>query len=239
MSCIASRLSKSIEALIASITSSGPAANRPPHIAFAPFGSVSSLISLRAPLVLAALLYGAAAGGANAEGLSAADLQALKGLRQGQMQTLVIHDAPQPALEVGFTDAAGAPMDYGAFKGKVILVNFWATWCIPCRREMPTLDNLQAQLGGPDFTVAAISSDRTAEQAQRFFDEIGVDKLTLYHDPRAALARASRVIGYPVVLILDRQGRELARLTGGAEWDSLEAVRLLRRVIDMTSEARE
>ena len=187
---------------------------------------------------MAALLYGAAATGANAEGLSAADLEELKTLRTGQMTTLVIHDAPALPPAVGFTDAAGNPMDYGAFEGKVVVVNFWATWCIPCRQEMPTLDNLQAQLGGPDFTVAAISSDRTAEQAQRFFDEIGADKLTLYHDPRAALARASRVIGYPVVLILDRQGRELARLTGGAEWDSLEATKLLRRVIEMTSEAR-
>ncbi len=153
------------------------------------------------------------------------------------MATLVIHDAPRTAPSVGFTDAAGNPMDYSAFEGKVVLVNFWATWCAPCRKEMPTLDNLQAELGGPDFTVAAISSDRTAEQSQKFFDEIGVGDLTLYHDPRATLARASRVIGYPVVLILDRQGREIARLTGGAEWDSIEAVELLRRVIEMTSEA--
>jgi len=153
------------------------------------------------------------------------------------MATLAIHDEPKPTPSVGFTDAAGTSMDYGAFEGKVVLVNFWATWCAPCRKEMPTLDNLQAELGGPDFTVAAISSDRTAEQSQKFFDEIGVGDLTLYHDPRATLARASRVIGYPVVLILDRQGREIARLTGGAEWDSIEAVELLRRVIEMTSEA--
>jgi len=211
-------------------------------MALAPVFSVLSFISSRtrliAPLVSAALLYGAAASGANAEGLDAADLEALKALRTGQMAMLVIHDAPQAPPAVGFTDAAGAPMDYGAFAGKVVLVNFWATWCIPCRREMPTLDNLQAQLGGDDFTVAAISSDRTAAQAKKFFDEIGVDKLTLYHDPRAQLARASRVIGYPVVLILDRKGREIARLTGGAEWDSLEAMNLLRRVIEMASEAR-
>jgi len=196
-------------------------------------------MSLRAPLLSAALLYGAAASGANAEGLDRAQLESLKALRTGQMARLVIHDAPLPPPAGGFTDAAGNPMDYGAFAGKVVAVNFWATWCIPCRREMPTLDNLQAQLGDDDFTVAAISSDRTAEQAQRFFDEIGVDKLTLYHDPRAEFARASRVIGYPVVLILDRQGGELARLTGGAEWDSIEAVELLRHVIEMTSEAPE
>ncbi len=154
------------------------------------------------------------------------------------MSTLVIHDSPRSAPPVGFTNADGAAMDYGAFAGKVVVVNFWATWCAPCRHEMPTLDNLQAQLGGEDFTVAAISSDRTAAQAQKFFDQIGIDKLTLYHDPRARLARASQVIGYPVVLILDRQGREIARLTGGAEWDSIEAVDLLRSVIEITSEAR-
>ncbi len=189
-----------------------------------------------APLLLAALLYGATAPGANAEGLSEADLEALKAAREGQIAMLVIHDEAKPRPKVGFTDASGAPMDYSAFEGKVTVVNFWATWCAPCRHEMPTLDNLQAELGGDDFTVAAISSDRTAEQAQRFFDEIDVRALTLYHDPRAKLARSSLVIGYPVVLILDRKGREIARLTGGAEWDSIEAVNLLRSVIEMTSE---
>lgn len=189
-----------------------------------------------APLLLAALLYGATAPGANADGLSDADLEALKAARVGQMAMLVIHDEAKPRPKAGFTDAGGAPMDYSAFEGKVTVVNFWATWCAPCRHEMPTLDNLQAELGGEEFTVAAISSDRTAEQAQKFFDEINIRALTLYHDPRAKLARSSQVIGYPVVLILDRKGREIARLTGGAEWDSIEAVNLLRSVIEMTGE---
>ncbi len=107
------------------------------------------------------------------------------------------------------------------WRGKVVLLNLWATWCGPCKAEMPALDRLQAKLGGDAFAVLALSQDRTGpEKPAAFFAAGGIAHLPLYIDAKAEATRALRASGLPTSLILDREGREVARLIGGADWDS-------------------
>ncbi|QEW23688.1 Cytochrome c biogenesis protein TlpA (plasmid) [Marinibacterium anthonyi] len=119
------------------------------------------------------------------------------------------------------------------FEGRVVLLNIWATWCPPCREEMPTLDALQARLGGPDFHVLPLSIDRAGlEPVRRFYRETDIRNLDLYiaEDTRAMLALA--VVGLPTTILIDRMGRELGRLAGPAEWNSPEAVAQISALID-------
>jgi len=133
-----------------------------------------------------------------------------------------------PALE--FEDAQGRRHTLADFRGKVVLLNVWATWCAPCREEMPALDRLQAELGGPAFQVLAVSVDQQgAEIAQRFFKEIGVRSLEFYIDRSARAAFQLEAPGLPVSVLIDRQGREVGRKLGAAKWDSPEVVEDLRR----------
>lgn len=189
-------------------------------------------------LHVGALLYGLAAFGANAVAgtLSAGDRAALEALRQGEMAKLVLHDGPQAPLGESFADAGGQELGIADFAGKVVLLNLWATWCPPCRAEMPSIDRLAGAMAGPDLAVVALSTDRFGpERIKAFFDEIGVRNLAVYQDRRSQLARAAGAIGLPVTLILDREGREVARVTGDAEWDSPEAKAFLTRLIELTA----
>lgn len=188
-------------------------------------------------LAIGALLYGLAALSANAVAgpLSAEDRAALDALRQGEMAKLVLHDEARPPIGEAFRDAAGEQVRFADFAGKVVLVNLWATWCAPCRAEMPSIDRLAAGMAGEDLAVVALSTDRFGpERIQSFFDEIGVENLAIYQDRRSDVARAAGAMGLPVTLLLDREGHEVARLTGDAEWDSLEAKALLARLIELT-----
>ena len=115
------------------------------------------------------------------------------------------------------------------FRGKVVLLNVWATWCAPCRKEMPALDRLQQTLGGAEFEVVALSIDGGGAAAvRRFYDEIGIRSLALYVDSTMAASGKLRTVGIPTTLLLDREGRERWRKTGPAEWDSPEIVESLR-----------
>ena len=139
---------------------------------------------------------------------------------------------PKPVPPLELVDARGRKRSLADFRGKVVLLNVWATWCEPCRQEMPALDRLQAELGGPSFQVVALSVDQQgAEVAQRFFREIGVKSLDFYIDPTARAAFRLDAPGLPVSLLLDRQGREVGRKLGAAQWDSREVVESLRRRI--------
>lgn len=135
------------------------------------------------------------------------------------------HDAPRALLSPPFTDGDGRALTLANFRGRIVLLNVWATWCVPCREEKPTLDRLQARLGGVAFQVLPLSVDRAGlEPVRRFYEEIGIRHLGQYlaEDLRAMLALG--VIGLPTTLLIDREGREIARLVGPAEWDSPEAV---------------
>ena len=147
-------------------------------------------------------------------------------------QNFVLRDVPQPLPEIVFADGDGKPGSLADFRGKVVLLNIWATWCLPCRKEMPTLDRLQAKLGGPDFEVVALSMDRKGATAVRkFFAEIGVTHVSVRVDTSRKAANAVGGFGLPITLLLDRQGRELGRLEGPADWNAPEMIDFLKTKI--------
>jgi thiol-disulfide isomerase/thioredoxin len=141
-------------------------------------------------------------------------------------------DAP-PALVGSFAqftanDANGKPTSLADFRGRVVLLNFWATWCGPCVAEMPSLDRLEAALGGEDFIVVAVSEDRNPAVVEPFFAEHQIGHLAQYHDPGGALASAFGIRGLPTSAVIDRKGNVVGRIEGAAEWDSAQAKALIR-----------
>lgn len=160
------------------------------------------------------------------------DLDALANLRQGDMRKLAFVNPPVAAPDVAFVTETGAEITLADLRGKVILLNFWATWCAPCRHEMPALNRVQKLLGSEDFAVVTVATGRNPPPAiAAFFEEAGVDALPAWRDPKQALARAMSIFGLPMTIVLDEQGREIARLRGDAEWDSPEAIALIRAIV--------
>ena len=141
-------------------------------------------------------------------------------------------DPPRPLPELRFVDGEGRPLTLADFRGKVILLNLWATWCIPCVREMPSLDRLQERLGSPGFQVVALSIDVSGlPEVERFYKKLELKSLAMYVDKSAASRLALKIKGMPTTLLIDRQGREIGRVTGAAEWDSAPATELIRRYL--------
>ncbi len=154
-------------------------------------------------------------------------------LSKGEMAAFVFRKEPEPLPELTFTDGAGAQLSLKDWEGRVVLLNLWATWCAPCRKEMPALDRLQSELGSDRFEVVALSVDRGgAEASRRFLDQIAVGSLKLYVDPTARASVHLRAVGLPATLLIDARGREIGRLTGPAEWDSEDAKRLIRAALN-------
>ncbi len=140
---------------------------------------------------------------------------------------------PEPLPDLVFETLDGRPANLAELSGKVVVLNFWATWCAPCREEMPSLDRLQASFDPAEVVVVALSVDRAgADRVRAFLDEIGVTRLAVYRDPTAATSRAVRLPGLPGTLLVDRRGREVARLLGIAQWDGPEALAAVQRVRD-------
>jgi thiol-disulfide isomerase/thioredoxin len=153
-------------------------------------------------------------------------------LSKGQMAAFVFRKAPEALPEATFQDATGKERTLADWRGKVVLVNLWATWCLPCRKEMPSLDRLQKELGSDKFEVVAVSVDRKGlDASKKFLDETQVKDLGLYVDASARMTSTFKVVGLPATLLIDAQGRELGRLLGPAEWDSEDAKRLIRSVL--------
>lgn len=143
---------------------------------------------------------------------------------------LRIHNTPRALPDIAFEDAEGRKRTLSQFSGKVVLLNVWATWCAPCREEMPALDRVQQKLGGPGFEVLALSIDAGGIGAvKRFYDEIGVRSLALYVDPTMRATAALGAMGVPTTLLIDRQGREIGRHTGPAQWDDPRIVRKIEQ----------
>ncbi|SIS52742.1 Thiol-disulfide isomerase or thioredoxin [Roseivivax lentus] len=164
---------------------------------------------------------------------AAAEITALSDMRDGDMKKLNLHSEAKPVGTADFQTFDGDPLNLSDYQGKWALVNFWATWCAPCRKEMPQLSELQTELGGADFEVVTIATGRNPPPAmEAFFDEIGVDNLPLHRDPGSTLARQMAVLGLPITVLIDPEGREVARLTGDANWASDPAKALLRAAID-------
>ena len=173
---------------------------------------------------LLAMLYTAVLLGANP---AAADVPAAMALRDGDMKKLAATEPPAALPDVTLIDMQDAPHSLADYRGKWVVLNFWATWCAPCRREMPSLGRLQAAM--PDIAVVPVATGRNDPAAiDRFFAEAGVTGLTVLRDPKSELARTIGVMALPVTLILNPEGQEVARLIGDAEWDSPEAQAVLK-----------
>jgi len=116
----------------------------------------------------------------------------------------VMHDAPKAVAAISFRDEGGQVRTLADFKGKVVLLNLWATWCVPCREEMPALDRLQAVLGGPDFEVVPLSIDRAVDAVKKFYAETGVHNVGIFIDTSGQAARSLGAVGVPTTLLIDR-----------------------------------
>ena len=151
---------------------------------------------------------------------------------KGALQSYKPAEPARPAPEIRFTDMAEKPLTLADFKGKVLLLNYWATWCAPCVEEMPSLERLQTRLGGAEFMVLAVSVDRQGLSiVEPFLQRIGLKQLPIYLDRSGASMRAFGVRGLPTTMIIDRDGNEAGRLEGMAHWDSPEAEALMRHYI--------
>ncbi|MCA3554439.1 TlpA disulfide reductase family protein [Aestuariivirga sp.] len=155
-----------------------------------------------------------------------------KTLSTGTLAAFLIHPEPKPLPDIAFADGQGKPLKLSDWKGRVVLVNLWATWCAPCRKEMPDLAKLQQELGSDQFEVVAVSVDRKgAEASSSFLKETGADALSLYVEPSTKIVTDLQSAGLPATILVDRQGRELGRLLGPAHWASPEAQALIKAAL--------
>ena len=151
----------------------------------------------------------------------------------GDMQGFVLVKDRPPVPDVTFLDGNGNVVAASDFNGKVLLLNFWATWCPPCIREMPALDRLQAEMGSDDFTVVAISADVAGPFLR---DKLGLTNLDLYLDPKFTAWQAFRAGGLPATFAIDRKGRIVGVLRGEAKWDGDDAKALIQHLLDESSD---
>jgi len=136
---------------------------------------------------------------------------------------------------VAIGEKSGRTFDLKDLRGKIVLLNLWATWCPPCVQEMPSLDRLQAELGGSDFEVIALSVDTGADALQKirsFYAEKRIERLKIYRDIEGVAIFKLKAVGIPTTLLLDRNGLEIGRMSGTAEWDSPEIVAELRKLVE-------
>jgi thiol-disulfide isomerase/thioredoxin len=183
-------------------------------------------MNIKLTLLTVVIVLVAAAGAASYVALHSAPSDAPP--QDGAMAAFQPASKPAPAPEAAFLDEDGKPTDLTRFKGKVTLVNLWATWCTPCVKEMPSLERLRTERENDHFAVATISEDiQGATAVDAFFTKNGLAGLPRYLDPKDALTRAFRLNGLPTTLLLDRDGREIGRFEGIADWDGPEAMRMI------------
>jgi thiol-disulfide isomerase/thioredoxin len=155
---------------------------------------------------------------------------------RGQVAAVNVATRPLKIPDLAFEDASGKKLTLASFRGRTVLLNLWATWCVPCRREMPTLDALEGQLGSPRFQVVAVNIDtRDPDKPKKFLQQIGVKKLSYYADPSAKafqdLKSIGRAFGMPTTLLVDPHGCEIGTIAGPAEWSSKDAVKLIEAAL--------
>jgi thiol-disulfide isomerase/thioredoxin len=157
-------------------------------------------------------------------------------LARGDVAAVKVAKSGLKVPGLAFQDAAGKPLSLADWRGRTVLLNLWATWCVPCRQEMPALDALQQRLGGPGFEVVAVNIDtRDPDKPKAWLKEVGIEKLAYYADPTAKtfqdLKEIGRAFGMPTTLLLDPQGCEIGTIAGPAEWASDDAVKLIQAAL--------
>jgi thiol-disulfide isomerase/thioredoxin len=205
----------------------------------------------RIPAVIATVLIGAGVGFAAVYGFGglkgaasgdpacrpAVELaRKLAPLAQGEVAALTMATAPLRLPDLAFEDASGAAKKLSDWRGRTVLVNLWATWCVPCRREMPALEGLQTRLGGPNFEVVAVNIDtRDPEKPKNFLKDANLTRLGYFSDKNAKvfqdLKAVGRALGMPTSVLVDGQGCEIATIAGPAEWASDDAVKLIKAAL--------
>ena len=157
-------------------------------------------------------------------------------LAQGEVAALTMATAPVKLPDLAFEDADGKPKKLSDWRGKTVLVNLWATWCVPCRKEMPALDSLQTKLGGKDFEVVAINIDtRDPEKPKNFLKDANLTRLGYFSDTKAKvfqdLKNIGKALGMPTSILVDSQGCEIGNIAGPAEWASDDAIKLIKAAV--------
>src|SRR6266853_5737677 len=201
----------------------------------------------RIPITNGAVLIGAVIGFAGVYGIgglkrNAAGDSACRGavdlarrlapLAHGEVAALTVATTPLRLPDLAFGDAEGKSKKLSDWRGRTVLVNLWATWCVPCRKEMPALENLQTRLGGPNFEVVAVNIDtRDPEKPKNFLKEVNLTRLGYFSDQKAKvfqeLKAIGRALGMPTSVLVDSEGCEIATIAGPAEWASDDAVKLI------------
>jgi thiol-disulfide isomerase/thioredoxin len=206
----------------------------------------------RIPLVIGAVLVGAVIGYIGVSSLKhpvagdvacngAVDLaRKIAPLAHGEVAALTMATTPLKLPDLAFEDANGQPRKLSDFRGKTVLVNLWATWCVPCRREMPALDSLQTKLGGKDFEVVAINIDtRDPDKPKTFLKEANLTGLGYFSDQKAKvfqdLKNIGKALGMPTSVLVDAKGCEIANIAGPAEWASDDALKLVKAAVQPAS----
>src|SRR5665213_2274893 len=207
------------------------------------------LATRRIPLVIGAVLMGVAIGFTGVvwvgEGHAPGDpacrpavdlARKLAPLAHGEVAALTMATTPLRLPDLAFEDADGKPKKLSDWRGRTVLVNLWATWCVPCRKEMPALQGLQTKLGGPDFAVVAINIDtRDPQKPKNFLKDANLTRLGYFSDEKAKvfqdLKGIGRALGMPTSVLVDGQGCEIATIAGPAEWDSDDAVKLIKAAV--------
>ena len=205
----------------------------------------------RIPVAIGAVLIGAALGFAGVYGIgglrrnaggdpacrpAVALSQKLAPLAHGELAALTMATTPLKLPDLAFDDADGKPRKLSDWRGRTVLVNLWATWCVPCRREMPALDALQAKLGGPDFEVVAVNIDtRDPDKPKNFLKEANLTRIGYFSDQTAKvfqdLKSMGKALGMPTSVLVDRNGCEIANIAGPAEWASDDAIKLISTAV--------
>jgi thiol-disulfide isomerase/thioredoxin len=205
----------------------------------------------RIPIAIGAVLIGAVIGFAGVYGIggftrnttgdpacrpAVALSEKLAPLAHGEVAALTMATTPLKLPDLAFDDANGQPKKLSDWRGRTVLVNLWATWCVPCRREMPALDALQTKLGGPNFQVVAVNIDtRDPDKPKNFLKDANLTKLDYFTDQKAKvfqdLKSVGRALGMPTSVLVDGQGCEIATIAGPAEWASDDAIKLIQAAV--------
>jgi thiol-disulfide isomerase/thioredoxin len=201
----------------------------------------------RIPIAVAAVLIGGVAGYVGIYGLKGAGgdpvcraavdtAKRIAPLAHGEVAALTMASKPLKLPDLAFEDSSGQPKKLSDWQGKTVLVNLWATWCVPCRKEMPALDRLQTRLKGPNFEVVAINIDtRDPEKPKNFLKDANLTALDFFNDEKAKvfqdLRGVGRALGMPTSVLVDGKGCEIATIAGPAEWDSDDALTLIRAAV--------